>query len=96
MFKNKETIKSLTKQFYDWRIAAKDYMHTLKYPSSRQILSANAADAQGKLNGFTVVELLAIVNMANLTGERIELKSANKTIYLFATKRDQCTPENLR
>lgn len=98
MFTKKETIKSLTKTFYDWRITAKDYIFNLQHPAQRQLLSIDAADSQGKLNGMTVVEMLAIANLTAQTGEYVVMAShpANKSIRFVAIKSAPQLPSILR
>lgn len=71
----KDTLKSLRKELSTALIKfdnyALNYVQHGSYRKQRVVLSMDAADAQGKLNGITVAELLAIVNMADQTKERI-------------------------
>lgn len=82
----KETVKSLTKKFQDWRIVAKDFIHALKYPTTRQLASLSASDPTGRINGMTVPELLAFVNLSALTNERVVLRAKGKEIVFLAEK----------
>ncbi len=91
----KETAKSIAKQFESWRFAAKAYIHTLKFPTRRKLLSVDAADAQGKINGLTVVELLTIVNLTAQTHERVFLSAEGKTIAAWAEQIAPTTPTDL-
>lgn len=92
----KESVKSITKAFESWRFAAKAFIHTLKYPTTRKLLSVDAADAQGKLNGMTVVELLTIVNLTAMTHERVYLTAEGKTISAWAEQEAPYIPVDLR
>ena len=91
----KETLKSVTAAFYAWRIAAKNYIHELRNPQGRQILSVEAADEQGKLNGMTVVELIAITNLLSQTGEKLYLVPQGKAITGYAVKNPARAPMEL-
>jgi hypothetical protein len=91
----KETLKSVTAAFYAWRIAAKNYIHELRNPQSRQILSIEAADSLGKLNGMTVVELIAITNLLSQTGEKLYLVPQGKAITGYAVKNPARAPMEL-
>ena len=51
----KETVKSVKAAFEAFKVLAKDYICTARYPQRRALLSVDAADAQGKLNGMTIV-----------------------------------------
>ena len=82
----KETLKSVTAAFYTWRLAAKDYIYKLRNPQSRQLLNVDAADATGKLNGITVVELIAITNLLSGTGEKLFFVPQGKSIVGYAVK----------
>lgn len=82
----KETVKSLAQKFLNWRIVAKDYIHALKYPATRQLASLSASDPTGRINGMTVPELLAFVNLSALTNERVVLQAKGKEIVFLAEK----------
>lgn len=89
----KPTVKSVTEQFQQWRIATKDYIFKLSYPDNQKIATIPAADAQGKLNGLTVVELLTMVNMSQIRGERIVLRAGiNKTLEVYAEQATNFPP----
>lgn len=89
----KPTVKSVTESFQQWRITAKDYIFKLGHPQQQKIATIPAADAQGKLNGLTVVELLTMINMSQIRGERIVLSAgANKTLEVFAEQTAQFPP----
>ncbi len=91
-----ETVKSLTKQFYNWRIAAKNYITELKYPVMRALFSIDVADAQGKLNGITAAELLTAVNLTAGTGENFLVRASGKTVTFYAVQKAKDTPADLR
>lgn len=83
----KPTVKSVTTAFEGYRKIAKEYIRTLQRPLQRKLMSSEAADATGRLNGLTVVELITISRMAENTGERVFLAvTDNKTITLYAEK----------
>ena len=92
----KETVKSVKKEFEELKTRAKQHIKFLANPERRRLLSIDAADAQGKLNGMTVVELLTIVNLSAATGERIQLEAIGKTIVVFAEKVAPYVPLELR
>lgn len=83
----KPTVKSVTTAFEGYRAIAKEYIRTLQKPLQRKLMSSDAADETGRLNGLTIVELIAISRMAENTGERVFLAvTDNKTITLYAEK----------
>ena len=92
----KETVKSVKAAFEAFRVLAKDYIKTVQYPDRRALLSVDAADAQGKLNGMTIVELLTIANLTQNTGERVYMQASGKTITMFAEKIAPQPPLELR
>jgi hypothetical protein len=55
----------------------------------------DAADAQGKLNGMTIVELIAIANLTNGTGERLIVMAQGKQIVMFAEKTAMSVPTEM-
>jgi hypothetical protein len=91
----KETLKSVKAAFYTYAENAKKFMYTLQNPTRRALLTVEAADAQGKLNGMTVVELLTIVNLTDATGERVYLTANGKTITAWAEARAPRAPLEL-
>ena len=92
----KPTVKSVTEEFKQWRLKAKDYIFTLKHPQSRTICNITAAEPDGKLNGLTVVELLAMVNMASQQGEKLYLHPVGKSVSIMAVKDSAFTPQELQ
>lgn len=84
--KAQTTCAILQKDYEQFRKDAKANLWSLRYPAKRALLSIDAADAQGKLNGLTVVELLTIVNLTDATGERVYLTAQGKTITAWAEK----------
>jgi hypothetical protein len=84
----KPTVKSVTTAFYGYRAIAKEYIRTLQKPLQRKLMSSEAADETGRLNGLTIVELITISRMAENTGERVFLAVTdnNKNITLYAEK----------
>ena len=78
--------EGLQKDYEQFRIDAKANLRSLRYPAKRALLSIDAADAQGKLNGMTVVELLTIVNLTDATNERVFLTAQGKTITVWAQR----------
>ncbi len=92
----KETVKSVKAAFEAFKVLAKDYICTARYPQRRALLSVDAADAQGKLNGMTIVELLTVANLTQNTEERVYMQASGKTITMFAEKIAPQPPLELR
>lgn len=93
----KDTVKSVTTRFMAWRNTAHGYINDLRYPVCRKIAEVQAADPQGRLNGLTVVELLAMINMAKGTNEHVYLsEEGNKTVGIWAAKNKPGMPNELR
>ena len=92
----KETVKSVKAALEAFKALAKDYIHTARYPQRRALLSVEAADAQGKLNGMTIVELLTIDKLTQQTDERVYMQASGKTITMFAEKIVPQPPLELR
>ncbi len=84
----KPTVKSVTIAYEGYRAIAREYIRTLQKPLQRKLMSSDAADATGKLNGLTIVELIAISRLSENTGERVFLtvSNDNKTVTLYAEK----------
>ena len=82
----KPTLKSVTTAFEGYREIAREYIKTLQKPLQRKLMDSGAADETGKLNGLTVVELIAISRMAETTGERVFITVTGKGITLYAEK----------
>ena len=89
----KPTVKSVTTAFEGYRAIAREYIareyiRTLHKPLQRKLMSSEAADETGRLNGLTIVELIAISRTAENTGERVFLAVTdnNKNITLYAEK----------
>jgi hypothetical protein len=91
----KDTVKSVTARFEAWRLTARDFMYKLQNPTSRRILSIDAADSQGKLNGMTIMELIAIINTLALQDEKLYLVPQVKSIVGYAVKNPARTPMEL-
>ena len=71
-----------------FRANTKDLIYNLAYPKTRTIATVEVADSSGRLNGMTIAELLAIVNMATTSGEHIVIRSAaTNTLLLSGTKK---------
>ena len=92
----KPTVKSVTAAFEAFKVLAKDYIRSQRYPDSRALLSVEAADATGRLNGMTIVELITVVQLTEGTHERVFITVQNKTITLWAEKRVALPPFELR
>lgn len=92
----KETVKSVKLALEQFKQVAKSYINEVRYPQLRNLLSVDAVDAQGKLNGMTVVELLTIANLSLGTGERVYLQAYGKTISMWAEKIAPQLPLELR
>jgi hypothetical protein len=86
MKKTKETVKSVKAAYAAYKIVAQEFMFKLQHPSSRRILSVDVADAQGKLNGMTIAELVAITNLLSAQGEKLYLVPFEKSIIGYAVK----------
>lgn len=74
---------------------AKAYVSSLRFPARRALLTVEAADSQGRLNGMTIVELIAIVNLTAGTGEKVYITVKDKTITLWAEKVSPTVPTEL-
>jgi hypothetical protein len=88
-------LEVLSTTFATYKENAQKFMYTLQNPPHRALLSVDAADAQGKLNGMTIVELLLIVNLTDAQGERVYLKASGKTITAVAEKKAPRAPMEL-
>lgn len=82
--KTKETVKSVKAAYATYKALAREFMFKLQHLPSRQILSVDAADAQGKLNGMTIAELIAITNLLSAQGEKLYLVPQGKSIIGYA------------
>ena len=82
----KETLKSVKAEFEKFKEDARNALRSYRFPSTRALLTVEAADAQGRLNGMTVVELITVVQLTKNTGERVYITAQDKTITLFAEK----------
>lgn len=91
----KETVKSVKLAYAKYVENAQKFMYALQTPFRRDLLSVDAADAQGKLNGMTIVELLTIVNLTEALGERVYIKALGKTITVVAEKKAPRAPMEL-
>ena len=92
----KPTVKSVNKAFDAFRALAKDYVRTVRYPGRRALLSVDAADPQGRLNGMTIVELITVARLTESTGERAYLTVQDKTLTVWAEKIALQPPLELR
>ena len=54
----KETLKSVKETYAKYKSLAQEFIFKLQHPVSRQVLSVEAADVQGKLNGIEFSALL--------------------------------------
>lgn len=88
----KPTVKSVTETYMNWRRMALAYINEIRYPKSRKLLSVEAADQQGKLNGMTVVELITVAQLSANQGERVYLEVLDKTLTLVAEKDVRTSP----
>lgn len=88
-------LEVLSTTFATYKVNAQNFMYTLQNPAKRPLLTVDAADAQGKLNGMTIVELIAIVNLTNATGERVYFTATGKTITAWAEKLAPSAPWGL-
>ena len=82
----KETLKSVKAEFEKFKEDARNALGRYRFTSTRAQLTVEAADAQGRLNGMTVVELITVVQLTKNTGERVYITAQGKTITLFAEK----------
>lgn len=82
----KETLKSIKAAYIAYREAAQKFMYMLQNPPSRNILSVDVADSQGKLNGITIAELVAITNLLSQGGEKLYLVPQGKSVVGYAVK----------
>jgi len=82
----KPTVKSVTTAFEIYRGIVKEYITSIRYPKRRALLSVVAADAQGKLNGMTIVELITVVRLTEKTDEKVYITVGDKEITLWAEK----------
>ena len=82
----KDTLKSVKAEFEKFKEDDRNALRSYRFPSTRALLTVEAADAQGRLNGMTVVELITVVQLTKNTGERVYITAQGKTITLFAEK----------
>ena len=92
----KPTVKSVTAVFEAFKVLAKNYISSQRYPDRRQLLTVEAADAAGRLNGMTIVELITVVKLTEGTNERVFITVRDKTISLWAEKVVALPPFELR
>lgn len=83
----KKEAKQAKQELQDFRIKTKDIIYNLAYPERRKLLSIVAADAQGRINGMTVPELLTIVNLTAGTNEKTYLTTSGKEVIFWAETR---------
>lgn len=88
-------LEALTVAYTRYKGAAQQFMYKLQNPSTRRILSVDAADAQGKLNGITIVELIATTNLLSAQGEKLYLVPQGKSIVGYAVKDPERAPLEL-
>jgi hypothetical protein len=91
----KKLYEGLQQNYAAYRKSAQEFIFTLQNPPSRRILSVDAADAQGKLNGMTIAELIAITNLLSAQGEKLYLVPQGKAIIGYAVKDAPRAPEEL-
>lgn len=92
---NKPTLKAVQTAYAAYKELAQKFMYSLQNPSTRRILSVDAADAQGKLNGITIGELLAITNLLSTQGEKLYFVPQGKSIVGYAVKDPARAPMEL-
>lgn len=95
MATKKPTVKSVTAAYMAFRVAAHSFINNLRHPAKRLLLSVDAADAQGKLNGMTIVELITVAQLSANTDERVYLSVYGKKLSLFAEKIAPAIPQEL-
>ena len=88
-------LEVLSTAYATYKEAAQKFMYSLQNPTTRRILSVDAADAQGKLNGITIVELIATTNLLSAQGEKLYLVPQGKSIVGYAVKDPERAPLEL-
>ena len=88
----KLSTKSVTKAYMDFRVKAHTFINSVLNPSRRKLLTVEAANAQGQLNGMTVVELITIAQLSDGTQERVYIEAYDKTLSIYAEKRNPTSP----
>ena len=91
----KPTVKSVTAEFEKYRLAAKNFIWKLQNPTRRRLMSIVAADAQGRINGITIPELLVLVQLTEGTNERVYLSAQDKTLTATAEAYPAARPTEL-
>jgi hypothetical protein len=91
----KETLKGTKAAYLAYKTLAQEFMFKLQHPPSRLLFRTEAADAQGKLNGMTTVELIAITNLLSTQGEKLYLVPQGKAITGYAVKDAPVAPLEL-
>jgi hypothetical protein len=83
----KTQLKNAQEELKKFRAEAKQALYDLRYPGTRPLLSVEAAEPDGRINGMTVPEMLAIVNLTEATGEQVYLSASGKTITFHAKRK---------
>ena len=93
----KTTVKSMQSEFDEFKKIAKQFAQDVHHQPMTIIAQIEAATAEGKLNGLTVVELLTMVNMAAQQGRdiRLSLAGAPKTLRVWSEGRKPSIPYQL-
>lgn len=82
----KETLKSVKKEFETFKMLARQTVAGLRNPSRRQLLTVDAVDETGKVNGMFVTELITIASLTAGTHERVYMQAYGKSISIYAEK----------
>ena len=61
----KETLKSVKAEFEKFKEDARNALRSYRFPSTRALLTVEAADAQGRLNGMTEASFYAVKAVRN-------------------------------
>ena len=94
----KTTVKSVQAEFDEFKKIAKQFAQEVHNRPFTIVAEIEAATAEGKLNGLTVVELLTMVNMVAQQGRdiRLSLAGAPKTLRVWSEGRKPSIPYQLR
>jgi hypothetical protein len=91
----KETLKSVTAKFEAWRATARGFIYQLQNPNTRILLSVEAANEEGKINGMFIPELIAIGNLLAKQNEKLYLVPQGKSIVGYAVADPARAPQEL-
>ena len=91
----KKQLLQAQKELIEFRLKAKQMLYTLCHPEQRALLSIEATDSEGRINGITAAELVTIVKLTEGTGEQVYLSASGKTVTFLAEKKPSVSVSSL-